>query len=402
MKINYLMFSFMVLAQISFAQIGFEKGYFINSKNQRIDCQIKNLDWKNNPGEFEYKLTADGIVEKGNLSNTKEFGIIGFSKYVKADTKIDLSPSEIDEFYKERNPEWSQQTLFLKVLVEGKANLYSYTKGSLIRFFYSVSDSSINQLIYKEYYVTSEKIAENLKFREQLWMDVRLANADMNSLENISYYESDLKRYFKKYNEASGNPTKVFNKKEKRDTFNLKICPGFNYSSVSVSSSANERFNTDFGNQLTFRIGIESEFILPFNRNKWSFLFEPTYQYFYSEKQKPTYKASIHLNSIEIPFGIRYYSFLNQDMKLFADIIFVPGLSMNFNSTFEKQSLTESILPTVLELQPGPSFAFGGGIVYKKYSAEFRYYTNKDLLREYASWYTDYKRFSLILGYRIF
>lgn len=294
-----------------------------------------------------------------------------------------------------------QEQLFLEVLVEGKATLYIYTKGSLIRFFYSVSDSSINQLIYKEYYVTSEQIAKNQKFRAQLWMDVRLANADMNSVENIRYYESDLKRYFTKYNEADENSSMVFSKKEKKDSFQLKICPGINYSSVSVSSTANERFNTDFDDQVTFRIGMEAELILPFNKNKWGVLFEPTFQYYYSEKQMPTFIATIHLNSVEFPLGIRYYSFINQKLKLFADIIYVPGFSLNFNSTFKKQSKTESILPTVLELQPGPNLAFGGGIVYKKYSAEFRYYTNKDLLRDSASWYSDYTRFSLILGYRI-
>ena len=39
-----------------FAQISFEKGYFINNANQKTNCLIKNQDWKDNPTEFEYKL----------------------------------------------------------------------------------------------------------------------------------------------------------------------------------------------------------------------------------------------------------------------------------------------------------------------------------------------------------
>jgi len=45
---------------ISYSQISFEKGYFINNTNQRISCYIKNSDWKNNPTEFVYKIALEG------------------------------------------------------------------------------------------------------------------------------------------------------------------------------------------------------------------------------------------------------------------------------------------------------------------------------------------------------
>ena len=37
------------------AQTKFEKGYFVDNSGQRTEVLIKNLDWKNNPTEFEFK-----------------------------------------------------------------------------------------------------------------------------------------------------------------------------------------------------------------------------------------------------------------------------------------------------------------------------------------------------------
>jgi hypothetical protein len=90
-------FFFLVIAVLSLnlmnAQILFEKGYFVDDNNQRIDCLIKNIDWKNNPIDFDYKLTSDGNVQKGTLQNVKEFGIEGEIKFVRAEVKIDRSSS---------------------------------------------------------------------------------------------------------------------------------------------------------------------------------------------------------------------------------------------------------------------------------------------------------------------
>ncbi len=392
----------LVLVSISaFAQISFEKGYFIDNNHHRIECLIKNMDWKNNPAEFEYKLLTDSVVTKGNLGTVKEFGVAGFSRYVNADTKIDLSPAEIDNFYTKRDPEWSPVHLFLKVLVEGKATLYVYTSGKTTRFFYSVSDSPINQLICKEYYVSNEQIAENMKFREQLWTDVRLVNAGMNSIENMGYYESDLVRYFKKYNAGEGKTTVVFEQKTKKESFHLKISPGISYTSLAVSNTLYEYYNIDFGNRVNFRLGAEAEFIMPFNRNKWSLTIEPTFEYFNAEKVKSNAIVTMHFNAIEFPVGLRHYFFLNKDVKLFADAMFIPAISIGINSTFVYKNTVSSILPTVYNLKIGQSYALGGGIGYKKYSAEMRYYSNQDLFNGYGYWFTDYPRFSLILGYRI-
>lgn len=381
---------FLIISSCAIGQINFESGYFIYNNNQRVECLIKNADWKNNPTEFEYKLKANAETQTGTLISAKEFGITGFSRYVRADVKIDISPADLDNLSKERNPEWSQRRMFLKVLVEGKAMLYYYEKEAIIRFFYSVSDTAINQLVYKEYYVGNDQIAENFKFREQLWIDVRCADAGLNSVENLRYTRTELERYFKKYNEGYENQPIVYRDKKKRDYFHIRLTPGLNYSGVEVSNGDSPYLYTDFGNQINFRIGAEAEFILPFNKNKWGIIFDPSYQYFNASGQSGLRTKKINYHSIEFPIGLRHKFFMNENLSFFVDALYITNFSFDFNSTISN-----------LDVRSGGSFAIGGGAGFKKISAEIRYSTDRNLLNDYVYWNIDYRRISLILGFRI-
>jgi hypothetical protein len=52
-----------ILSVNCYAQISFEKGYYINNEEQRVECEIKNLDWKNNPKEFQFRV-SEGTEQK--------------------------------------------------------------------------------------------------------------------------------------------------------------------------------------------------------------------------------------------------------------------------------------------------------------------------------------------------
>ena len=388
MKAEFTTIILILIILNSFAQITFEKGYFIDNNNQRVECLIKNNDWKDNPKEFEYKLAENVGHETGTTSTLKEFGVLGYSKFVKADTKIDLSSKDASTFSKTRNPEWTQEQVFLKVLVEGKATLYYFERNGLIRFFYSVPDSAIKQLIYKEFISENEKISENFTFRGQLWNDVKCSTTIMSDVESLNYKKNDLERYFRKYNECNGSLSVDYIKKEKKEFFHLRITPTLNYASLSEISGGPS--NIDFGSQLNYSIGLETEFILPFNKNKWGILFEPTYQYFKAEAPHDTYIAVADYKSIECLLGLRHYFFLSQNLKLFLNFQYIPSFSYDFNSKIYKK-----------EVESSSSIAFGGGVGYKKISAEMRYYVNRNLLNNYNSISTDYHRISLIMGFKI-
>jgi hypothetical protein len=40
-------------SMISLAQIDFESGYFIREPDEKVQCLIRNVDWKNNPQRIQ-------------------------------------------------------------------------------------------------------------------------------------------------------------------------------------------------------------------------------------------------------------------------------------------------------------------------------------------------------------
>ena len=82
MKKQLLFLLITILSFNCYSQISFEKGYYIDNSNQKTNCLIKNIDWKNNPTQFEYKLSENSESKKKTIESIKEFGINNISKYI--------------------------------------------------------------------------------------------------------------------------------------------------------------------------------------------------------------------------------------------------------------------------------------------------------------------------------
>ncbi|HLS31621.1 MAG TPA: hypothetical protein VK021_12250 [Flavobacteriaceae bacterium] len=197
MKNQLLVFLLLFLSFNSYAQITFEAGYFIDWDNQKTNCLIKNLDWKNNPTEFEYKLTENSEPQKATIENVKEFGIDDISKYVGRNVLIDKTYNdEIKRLTEESRPVFQEDEVFLKVLVEGKANLYAYVEGRLQKYFYSVNDSQAEQLIFKKNLDKNSNIRTNNAYKQQLFNDLKCSTISDKRIERLQYKRKDLINFF--------------------------------------------------------------------------------------------------------------------------------------------------------------------------------------------------------------
>jgi hypothetical protein len=387
------------------AQIKFEKGYFVNNSGQRTEALIKNLDWKNNPTEFEFKTDeSSSEIKKETIKNIQEFGIDNEQRYIRKTVMIDGSSKQLNNLSNERKPEFTEETVFLKYVVEGKADLLYYENGNLEKFFISTNDSDVKQLIYKPYYINASAVAYNEDYKKQI-LDNLNCGVDLTDVNNLKYKSSDLVKVFLKYNECSNSTVINYNQNyEKRDLFNLTIRPGINLSSFEISNSSFATSESNkFDNKIAFRIGLEAELILPFNKNKWAVFAEPTYQYYKAEKDFVVYQGqasenirtrSIDYKSIEIPIGIRYYLFLNDKSKIFINAAYNVDFEMNSNIYYDFQSL---------KIASASNFAFGAGYKYNdKFVVEFRTSTKRDLLQNNTALNTGYRTSSIILGYTLF
>lgn len=392
-KIPFFLFLFFTIP--FYSQITFEKGYYIDNNNNKISCLIKNLDWANNPTELLYKIEEQGSLKSIFIEDIKEFGIDNESKYERFNVEIDRSSEEIREMKYENYPIFKNEMLLLKVLVEGKATLYEYNSANLTRFFFKTDSSPISQLIYKSYKISETQIGKNNQFRQQLWNALKCDNMFIEEAENLSYKQDDLFNFFIKFNKCSNSEFIDFKNKRKKDLFNLNIRPGITNSSLSIANQSSYNFDNKTG----FRLGLEAEFVLSFNKNKWAIIVEPTYHNFKTEMTQNGLTSKIDYKTVEFPLGLRYYMFLNNNSKFFANAQYVIAHVVNSTAYFGDNKYKNN----EMEIVPNSSLYMGLGYKYQnKYSAEFRMNFKKNILESYFFETSTYRSFSLVFGYTIF
>ncbi len=388
-----------------YSQIIFEKGYFINNANQTVQCEIKNIGWRTTPTEFEYRLSENGKTQKVFLTDIKEFGIDGVSKYIRENVNIDVSVNNVNSLVNNKKPVFEAKTLFLEVLLEGKANLYQYSSSSnTTKYFYNKDNTGIKQLVFKFYKSSYNTIGTNNHFRQQLWKDLKCNTIEINDIENLQYRKKSLINFFVDYNKCNNSKLTTYESKNKKNTFNLSIKPRINNSSLKVADENSSIRSINFSNQVNFGIGIEAEIILPFRKNKWSVFIEPSYQYYNDQATRLSsgvvggeINSTIEYSSIEIPIGIRHYMFINSDSKIFINAAFVYDIA----SGTQRYTRSDGSEITPANVSSNSNLGLGIGYKFKnKFSLEYRLQTSRDILNNGDG--SDYKTTSVIFGYTFF
>lgn len=390
----------------SLAQVEFSKGYFITDANQKVECLIKNKDWDDNPESFKYKNVGEELIHVAEIKIIKEFGIDSLAKYIRATVKIDETSDRVGNLKSEKEPVFQVKQLFLKVLLEGDASLYVYEKNKLERFFYNVDTMETSQLVYKRYLINGE-IAENNLFRQQLYLDMNCQCITMDEFNTINYSKRDLKRIFVKYNNCKNSAYIDYTLKKSNAFFNFSLKLGLNNTDLKINNIKIPHREIKFDNNYNAKIGFEAELILPFNKNKWSVILEPTYCNYKSEKSMlvsnvsgGSINALVSYQSIEFPLMLRHYFYLNKNSKLFVNGSVMLNYAGNSNISLTRNDNTEL---NYLNLKSGVYGAIGMGFKYNdKYSLEMRYYTNRNILYLYNYWESDFNEFSVVFGYSLF
>ena len=402
-----LLFISAIISINSYSQITFEKGYYIDNSGQKINCLIKNIDWVNNPTEIEYKLAENTKAKHIGIKSIKEFGILKSSKYIRSTVKIDRSSEDLNQLSDIKAPIFKVEQLFLKVLIEGKANLYLYEDGRLKRYFYNKESLDIEQLVFKSYKITEYDFSKNNRFKQQLWNDLKCSSITMNKIDNLKYKKYSLIQFFIEFNNCSNSDFINYEKKQKKDLFNLTLRPRLNNSSLNIQNYIFSSLDIKFGNKSSIGFGIEAEYIFPFNKNKWSIFIEPTYQNYKAELNADVTNVNggkliseVNYNSIEIPIGLRHCFFINNNTKVFINASYVLDFSSKTSIDLKRADGSSF---NSLDINSRNNLAFGIGYnLNDKYGLEFRYQTSRHVLGDYVFWNSDYKTVSIIFGYTIF
>lgn len=258
-------------------------------QEKKVNGFIKNLDWKNNPTKFDFRTSPEDDPKILTINTVREFGFSDNKKFLRATVNIDRSTSTLRSMSSDRNPNFEEEQLFLKFLVAGNASLFRYENGNLIRYFYKMEGDSIKQLIKKKYLVKdNSRVAANESYKQQLFNDLKCSSLSQRDIKNLHYDDVQLRDIFITYNTCSNGGYTLYDKKEKRDLFDLNVRLWLNNNNLTfqIYSPYNAIEETRFDTKLSFRAGIEGEFILPFTKNKWAFFIVPSYHYYKGEKKQ--------------------------------------------------------------------------------------------------------------------
>jgi hypothetical protein len=397
---SVLLIIFMMITSGLFAQINFEKGYFITENGQKTDCFIKNEDWINTPLKFEYKLTQNGETQILRMPNLKTVVIENAFKFEKYTVPYDNSDRAVANLKFDRSPDYKDTTLMLNVLLEGKVNLYGYRDQDKRAYYYKKQDETLEPLVYNVYTNENRDILYNNRYQQQLLTEFPCTGITEKRVVRVDYKDGDLKSFFKDYSECKGETVVEFSK-PKKGALHLKVFAGA-YSSKAVTDLGISAFfakGVETGPSWSPTFGVELEYVLPFNKNKWAVFIAPNYSSHEGESEfldlsvRRNYK--VEYSAIQIPIGARHYMFINDMSKLFLSGAVVVDYLLNGEGS-GNITIEEDLFKTAVGV------SFGLGYSYDKYSIEARFIPSRDLLENSSLSTIDLQQFSLTIGYTIF
>jgi hypothetical protein len=384
-----ILFVFLWMSISAFAQKEFQPGYFINNDGKKVECLINNENWFKNPTTFQYKQNEQGAIQTRNISNTQAFSITGKVKFVRAFVDIDRSTDRIGKLSTTRKTTPVQETLFLKIVVEGEAaKLYSYVSQDFKRFFFSKSDGKVTPLIYKRYKNASGQVSSNDLYKKQL--------RDFLPCEKIksdpSYSTNSLRKYFVAYNTCSNENTDVvdYGKIKPKGIFKINAKAGASFVSGSfndVSKQAIAFIDEELNSTAVPRIGLEFEYLFPNKEHHLSTFINFNYEFSYAQKVEirlntlaspRDFDYEIDYSRFEVQIGFRKYFYLNSKSRLFLDASY--GLDVPMGSSFTIETLGLNLTDDV-EVSPSLAYQIGGGVSFDPFRIELRYGRSNDMLQ---------------------
>ncbi len=272
----------------SFAQANFKPAVVVTNDGDTLNGRIDHQGWIRNPKIVV--LRQDGATEAVWLSpaDTKSFRCQG-ELYVSTIMEIDYSPRETKDLTFSPKPVFKTDTVFLRMLFSGIANLYVLTDENFKQHYFIRKDSSgIHERIYFRYLKEVQKkvsIRENQRYKGQLTYFFSDCPSLKNEILNLEYKEEKLVSLFKKYNLClGGEEAAVTYKKEKGIAkINLGFVAGATLTTIKFVSDLPELYyltQTSYKNSVKPAVGVSVNIIFPQNQGKWALFSEMAYNAF--------------------------------------------------------------------------------------------------------------------------
>lgn len=365
-----LVWALLCVASISYGQIVFEPGYYLDQQHQKHEGLIRNEGWLNNPSEIVFKESETSEARKIPKSDITQFEV-GDLLFIKFEMQVDVSDNNLNTMTTTASPVWEKRTELIRKIADGPYSLYVFRSSNLNRFFYSNQPhTEVTQLVYKKFRTAQSSVNENNFFRNQLLELFSNQGLSEEQSKKIDYDEDDLVETFVQF----GSTAIVSPSASSGSKFHLTVSGGAMFWQYVFKDPGRNVQHNFSGTSILPQV--EIEYVLEFNRNKWSIFTGVGYMKLSGETGETNFltgeagKTSFDFTNILLPIGIRYRMFLNEFSKV----------SLDAGTTFVAGS-GEVIRPLYLyETKNNPRFFVGAGFTFKKIGASVRYHLPTETL----------------------
>lgn len=160
------------LPLISFAQSNFQKGYVITNTKDTLKGYIDYKERSRNPERVTFKTSLTGNSEIYNLINCDAYGIDGIEHQRRFLVDISMNEIELSKLSAERDSSYRRDSVFLKVIQEGKnLTLFSYADELKVRFYILEKDAQVPVELIRVLYLNNANIMQvkyDVKYARQL------------------------------------------------------------------------------------------------------------------------------------------------------------------------------------------------------------------------------------------
>lgn len=296
------------------------KGYYVTNNGETHSCLIKGYILNGNVKSFKYSTKSTGTYKSFNIKDIKEFGVKNKFKFKRFDVEVEFINNNETSLDFNFSSKLKEKTLFLKQIVDGEINLYSYYINMNPILFVSNKTNKIPvQLYFKKVKHEENKIEYICRYKHQLNFYSNNDKYIVKRTRNLRYDYRAITNLITNYNKLKDNniwSEKVYWPK----WLYIFAETGISYSKLKIPNT-NKDINST--NNYSISLGIECQVkniknltvIGQLSIRSLSFKIKDEY---YEKIKSYSYKG------YDLSIGTKYYMKLCKKSKIFCELSFQP------------------------------------------------------------------------------
>ncbi len=408
----------LLVSSFCFSQKKFVQGTIKFVDNTEKSCYILQTNMFSVEKTIQIQDTENSDrVQMIEIEKIKYILFDSGQKFVQTLFKFDTSNDKYEFITYQKEPVYENINGFLEVIVESSnIKLLTHQKYGIHRFYLLVNNV-LTPLVYKKYFLADTEnlgvktIKKNNDYVRTLHKYFVCDGFKIN-VNNLYYNKNSLKKLTEEYLKCI-NEDVVFEKSKESIKYDFRVFAG-----ASVSY-LNSRHKTRSGvgdydkfsySTFNYKLGVSNEFILPYNNDKISLLFEVMYNKINYNKNELfrfslySIKPIVELDYIEASIGLRYYIYKKANKSFNMEFLLSP-ISYNFNGNYTTELYNSNNIQfssSSYDIWRQIRFTFGSGYYFDKFGLQLRYSLEQNQILSYSADYLGMSELSLLLSYRLF